>query len=135
MAVSRPNETYAVDSASGARCVVGPAEWSCRCPTRLRGETRKQLRRVALDITADSPLHPDDRSTCSVCGAWTTGAGLCEDCQPDPGDVVLDRETDGGPGICPLSHRVTRGRMAVPPACGRVRDSRTDSTTVLGRVY
>ena len=135
MAVSRPNETYAVDSASGARCVVGPAEWSCRCPTRLRGETRKQLRRVALDITADSPLHPDDRSTCSVCGAWTTGAGLCEDCQPDPGDVVLDRETDGGPGICPLSHRVTRDRMAVPPACGRVRDSRTDSTTVLGRVH
>ncbi len=102
MAVSRPNETYAVDSASGAHCVVDRAEWSCRCPTRLRGETCKQLRRVALEITADSLFDLDDQSTCSVCGARTTGAGLCENCQPDPGDVVPDRETGGGPGICPL---------------------------------
>jgi hypothetical protein len=61
MAVSRLDETHAVDSASGARCVVDSAEWGCRCPTRLRGETCKQLRRVALETTADRLLHPDDR--------------------------------------------------------------------------
>jgi hypothetical protein len=98
MAVHPLGETYAVDSESGERYVVDPANGSCSCPdARMRGETCKHLRRVALEITAGRVPPPGDGPTCRSCGAATVAAedppALCETCGLDPGDVALDRET------------------------------------------
>jgi hypothetical protein len=98
MAVHPMGETYAVDSQSGAQYVVDPAEGACSCPdARLRGETCKHLRRVALEITAGRVPPPGEQPTCRSCGAETAAVEeppvLCESCRPDPGDIVLDRET------------------------------------------
>jgi len=98
MAVHPLGETYAVDSESGERYVVDPTSSSCSCPdARMRGETCKHLRRVALEITAGRVPPPGDNPTCRSCGAETlTIEGppvLCDACGLDPGDVALDRET------------------------------------------
>lgn len=98
MAVHPLGETYAVDSQSGARYVVDPAEGSCSCPdAQMRDETCKHLRRVALEITTGRVPPPGEHPTCCSCGAETDPAGeppvLCPACGVDPGDIVLDRET------------------------------------------
>jgi hypothetical protein len=98
MAVHPLGETYAVDSESGARYVVDPAEGTCSCPdARMRDETCKHLRRVALEITAGRVPPPGERPTCRSCGADTSPSDdpplLCDACALSPGDIVLDRET------------------------------------------
>jgi hypothetical protein len=96
MAVESLGETYAVESESGARYVVDPASGTCSCPDhRVRGETCKHLRRVAIEITAGR-LAPPGTTGCVACGADvapTSRTPLCGACSFDSGEVVLDRET------------------------------------------
>ena len=98
MAVHPLGETYAVESESGARYIVDPREGTCSCPdARMRDETCKHLRRVAIEITAGRVPPPGEQPTCISCGAETAAAEepplLCAACALDPGDIVLDRET------------------------------------------
>jgi len=98
MAVHSMGETYAVDSESGERYAVDPVEGACSCPdARMREETCKHLRRVALEITAGRVPPPGEQPACRSCGAETEPGDeppvLCSACTLDPGDVVLDRET------------------------------------------
>ena len=98
MAVHPLGDTYAVDSESGARYVVDPVDGSCSCPdARLRNETCKHLRRVALEITQGRVPPPGDAPVCRSCGGDPIPGGdppvLCEGCTLAAGDVVLDRET------------------------------------------
>ena len=98
MAVHPLGETYAVDSQSGSRYVVDPAAGRCNCPdARMRGETCKHLRRVALDITAGRVPSPGERPTCRACDTGTSPTAdppvLCDACELEPGDIVLDRES------------------------------------------
>ena len=92
---------YAVDSVSGATYVVDLAEHSCSCPDhRIRGETCKHMRRVAIEISTRRVPPPGERRVnCAACGAEAfvsedAEPPLCEACRLDPGDVVHDRETD-----------------------------------------
>jgi len=92
---------YAVDSASGATYVVDLADHSCSCPDhRIRGETCKHMRRVAIEIsTRRVPPPGERRANCAACGVEAfvgedAEPPLCEACRLDPGDVVTDRETD-----------------------------------------
>jgi hypothetical protein len=92
---------YAVDSASGATYVVDLATHSCTCPDhRIRGETCKHMRRVAIEIsTRRVPPPGERRANCAACGVESfvdedTTPPLCDTCRLDPGDVVRDRETD-----------------------------------------
>ncbi|MEF8872001.1 MAG: SWIM zinc finger family protein [Haloarculaceae archaeon] len=92
---------YAVDSQSGATYVVDAREGTCTCPdATIRGETCKHQRRVALEITSRRVPPPGKRrADCAACGAEafvpeaSRPPALCEACELDPGDVVLDRET------------------------------------------
>jgi len=98
MAVHSMGERYAVDSESGERYAVDPVEGSCSCPdARMRNETCKHLRRVALEITAGRVPPPGERPACRGCDAPTDPTDeppvLCSSCSRDPGEVVLDRET------------------------------------------
>jgi len=100
----RPLEdaAYAVESESGATYVVDLADRSCSCPDhRIRGETCKHLRRVAIEISTRRVPPPGRRwATCAACGVETTvprdaePPHLCPACHLEPGDVVFDRETD-----------------------------------------
>ena len=92
---------YAVDSTSGATYVVDLDEHACSCPDhRIRGETCKHMRRVAIEIsTRRVPPPGERRANCAACGVETFVDGdaappLCDTCRLDPGDVVTDRETD-----------------------------------------
>jgi hypothetical protein len=92
---------YAVDSASGATYVVDLAEHSCTCPDhRIRGETCKHMRRVAIEIsTRRAPAPGERRANCAACGVEAfvdedADPPLCDACRLEPGDVVTDRETD-----------------------------------------
>jgi len=98
MAVHPLGETYAVESESGARYIVDPREGTCSCPdARMRDETCKHLRRVAIEITAGQVPPPGEHPACRSCGAETTPNEeppvLCATCALEPGDIVLDRET------------------------------------------
>lgn len=92
---------YAVDSQSGATYVVDASQGTCTCPdATIRGETCKHQRRVALEITSRRVPPPGKRrADCAACGTETfvpepSGPpALCETCNLDAGDVVLDRET------------------------------------------
>jgi len=93
--------TYAVDSDSGATYVVDLAAHSCSCPDhRIRGETCKHMRRVAIEIsTRRVPPPGKRRANCGACGVETfadedADPPLCDTCRLEPGDVVRDRETD-----------------------------------------
>lgn len=96
MAVRRLDFTrYAVDSESGNQYVVVPEQHRCDCPdNRIRGETCKHLRRVALEITAGRVLPPGVAAECVSCGKPRhQERPLCTACAFDTGAIVLDRET------------------------------------------
>jgi hypothetical protein len=101
MAVQQRDEGYLVETQSGGRYLVDLRAGTCSCPDhRIRGETCKHLRRVAIEITARRVPPPDKRrADCVACGTETfvsTGAEsppLCSNCRLDSGDVVCDRET------------------------------------------
>lgn len=98
MAVHSLGERYVVESQSGARYVVDPTKGRCSCPdARMRDETCKHLRRVALEITTGRVSPPGEHPICRSCGAETGSADeppvLCSACELGPGDIVLDRET------------------------------------------
>lgn len=92
---------YAVDSHSGATYVVDLPEGRCSCPDHLiRGERCKHIRRVAIEVTSHRVPPPGKRrADCAQCGVETfvdedsERPHLCSNCQFEPGDVVLDRET------------------------------------------
>ena len=92
---------YAVDSQSGATYVVDLDDHSCTCPDhRLREETCKHMRRVAIEIsTRRVPPPGKRRATCAACGVDTfapvdADPPLCGTCLLEPGDIVRDRERD-----------------------------------------
>lgn len=96
----RPGSEYAVDSHSGATYLVDPVAGTCSCPDhRIRGETCKHLRRVAIEITTGRVPPPGERAaTCVACEADSfvpedADVPLCRPCRVEPGDVVLDGET------------------------------------------
>ena len=96
MAVRRLDNTrYVVDSESGNQYIVIPGQHRCDCPdNRIRGETCKHLRRVALEITAGRILPPGATVECVSCGGDSDRAPpLCTDCGFERGEIVLDRET------------------------------------------
>ena len=101
MAVRPLGKGYAVDSESGATYLVDPVEGTCTCPDhRIRGETCKHLRRVAIEITARRVPPPGKRwGHCTACNTEMVVSyeadepALCSACLLEPGDVVRDRET------------------------------------------
>jgi hypothetical protein len=93
---------YAVDSESGATYVVDLPAGDCSCPDhRIREQRCKHLRRVAIEVTAGRVLAPGRRRVqCAACGRETTVDAAadpplcCPTCALDPGDRVVDAETD-----------------------------------------
>lgn len=98
MAVHQRGDRYVVDSESGETYTVDPAAGSCTCPDhRIRGETCKHLRRVAIEInTGRTPPPGRRRATCAACGVGAFVPAdrppLCDACRLEAGDVVIDRE-------------------------------------------
>jgi len=125
--VVRPlGDEYAVDSQSGATYVVDPVAGTCSCPDhRIRGETCKHLRRVAVEITTGRVPPPGERAAaCLACGAEAfvpddATVPLCRSCRLEPDDVVVDRETG--------DHLVVRGFLA---GCAGEVSIRNGDTTV-----
>jgi hypothetical protein len=101
MAVGPLGDQYVVESESGGTYVVDPVAGTCTCPDhRIRGETCKHLRRVAIEITAQRVPPPGKRRAgCGACGTETfvdrdaDPPALCSACSLEPDEVVLDRET------------------------------------------
>lgn len=101
MAVQQLGDQYLVETESGGRYVVDLGAGTCSCPDhRIRGETCKHLRRVAIEITARRVPPPDRREAdCVACGTETfvpvtaESPPLCSTCGVESGDVVRDRET------------------------------------------
>ena len=110
----RADGRYAVDSQSGATYVVDLPEGDCTCPDHeIRGERCKHLRRVAIEVTAGRVPAPGRRAVaCENCGVGTFVPEaadpplLCDACDLDPGERVVDRET----GDALIVYRVTDRR-------------------------
>jgi len=91
---------YVVET-DGGTYVVALGAGTCTCPDHaIRGTRCKHLRRVAIEVTAESVPAPAERvGACAVCGAETFvpfdagGARLCDRHAFAPGEVVRDRET------------------------------------------
>ena len=90
---------YAVEGTSGRGHVVDLAGGTCTCPDHaIRDERCKHLRRVAIGVNRRE-LPPPGRlaGDCRVCGHERylpeNGPALCDDCRPEPGALVTDRET------------------------------------------
>jgi len=91
MAVRPLGDEYAVDSQSGATYVVDPVAGTCTCPDhRIRKETCKHLRRVAIEITTKRVPPPGKRrAECVACGADAfvpedAVVALCRNCRVEP---------------------------------------------------
>ncbi len=116
MAVRRLDaDRYAVDSESGNQYIVVPTQHRCDCPdNRIRGETCKHLRRVALEITAGRVLAPGVTAECVSCGRnHHQERPLCTDCTFDTGEIVLDRET-GDRLVVVGTHSERAGELEIP---------------------
>ncbi|MBP1954296.1 hypothetical protein J2752_001177 [Halarchaeum rubridurum] len=91
---------YDVVVRGGAAYTVALDAGTCTCPDHAyRGRRCKHLRRVAIDVTAGRVPAPGERdAACADCGAPTFADAdapdpvYCDDCTPDPGAVVRDRE-------------------------------------------
>lgn len=92
---------YQVESQSGNTYSVDLPGGRCTCPDHnFRGVRCKHLRRVAMEVT-EGLVPPPGREAvaCANCGEETfvdeqaTGPHLCEVCDLDPGETVVDRET------------------------------------------
>ncbi|XVH32916.1 SWIM zinc finger family protein [Haloferacaceae archaeon DSL9] len=100
--VVRPlrDDRYVVETDHGTYVVDLDAR-SCTCPDHaIRGARCKHLRRVAIEVTAGRVPPPGMRTgVCAVCGRSTfvprfeAGPHLCADHEPEPGELVRDRET------------------------------------------
>ena len=145
MAVSPLEDAaYEVESESGATYVVDLVDRSCSCPDRrIRGETCKHMRRVAIEVsTRRVPPPGERRANCAACGVETfvseadhretsDGSGetasseadpaLCDTCRLEPSDVVRDREADR--------------REASDRASGETASSETDDRLVVEAAY
>ncbi|MCD2200596.1 MULTISPECIES: SWIM zinc finger family protein [unclassified Halobacterium] len=94
--------TYAVESPSGNVYDADLDAGECTCPDhQFRGVRCKHLRRVAIDITLGEVPAPGERdATCAACGddlfvdREAADPVYCEDCTLEPGETVVDRETD-----------------------------------------
>ncbi len=92
---------YEVESQSGNTYSVDLPGRRCTCPDHnFRGVRCKHLRRVAIEVTEGLVPPPGQRAVaCTNCGEETfvderaTGPHLCEACNLDPGEAVVDRET------------------------------------------
>jgi hypothetical protein len=91
--------TYLVDGQSGNRYTVDLPGGRCTCPDhRYRGVWCKHLRRVAREVATGTVLRPGlSRVDCDVCGREfvaeepVRSPSICERCDHDPGDFVVDR--------------------------------------------
>jgi len=134
MAVEPLGETaYTVDSESGATYVVDPLEGTCTCPDRrIRGETCKHLRRVAIEITAGRVPPPGKRrAECAACGRETfvpvdASPALCPQCRIEPGEVVVDRETGNRLVVVAVTDR-RANEVEIPSAESTVAEYPTNS--------
>lgn len=92
---------YEVESQSGNTYSVDLPGGRCTCPDHnFRGVRCKHLRRVAIEVTDGLVAPPGQEAVaCANCGEETfvdeqaTGLHLCEMCDLDPGEPVVDRET------------------------------------------
>ncbi|MFB6206328.1 MAG: SWIM zinc finger family protein [Haloglomus sp.] len=90
---------YEVENQAGRTYVVNLPESDCTCPDhRIRGESCKHLRRVAIEVTRGRVPAPGKvRGTCRGCGHEAfvpeDGPAYCRGCRLEPGDLATDRET------------------------------------------
>jgi hypothetical protein len=113
MAVTALGEgRYEVQNREGRAYVVDLPDGDCTCPDhRIRGESCKHLRRVAIEVTRGQVPAPGKvRGTCRGCGREAfvpeDGPSFCRGCRLEPGDLATDRET----GDAVLVVRVTDER-------------------------
>lgn len=93
---------YEVTGESGATYEVDLEAGRCACPDhQFRGVRCKHLRRTAMEVTAGAVPAPGERATaCANCcesvhvGEDAEDPVYCEDCTLDPGEFVVDRETE-----------------------------------------
>jgi hypothetical protein len=93
----RDDGTYAVESESNTTYAVDLDAHTCTCPDhRIRAETCKHMRRVAIEISTRRVPPPGMRwVSCVACGTETLAPAdddspLCASCRLEPGDVVRD---------------------------------------------
>lgn len=113
MAVTALGEgRYEVENSEGRTYVVDLPESDCTCPDhRIRGESCKHLRRVAIEVTRGQVPAPGKvRGTCRGCEREAfvpeDDPAFCRACRLEPGDLATDRET----GDAVLVVRVTDER-------------------------
>lgn len=100
MAVTALGEgRYEVENRAGRTYVVDLPEGDCTCPDhRIRGESCKHLRRVAIEVTRGQVPAPGKvQGACRGCGREAfvpeDGLSFCRGCRLEPGDLATDRET------------------------------------------
>ncbi|NEU55467.1 SWIM zinc finger family protein [Halorussus sp. MSC15.2] len=92
---------YEVESQSGNTYSVDLPGGRCTCPDHnFRGVRCKHLRRVAMEVNEGLVAPPGQKAvTCASCGDETfvdetsDGPHFCEECELEPGETVVDRET------------------------------------------
>ncbi|PSP97248.1 hypothetical protein BRC89_11800 [Halobacteriales archaeon QS_4_70_19] len=100
MAVTARGEgRYEVANREGRTYVVDLPESDCTCPDhRIRGQSCKHIRRVAIEVTRGRVPAPGKvRGTCRGCEGEAfvpeDGPAYCRGCRLEPGDLATDRET------------------------------------------
>ncbi len=92
---------YEVESQSGHTYSVDLPGGRCTCPDHnFRGVRCKHIRRVAMEVTEGRVPPPGQRAVaCRNCGdelfvgETDPGPHVCEECELEPGETVVDRET------------------------------------------
>ncbi|WP_137284321.1 SWIM zinc finger family protein [Halorussus salinisoli] len=92
---------YEVEGQSGNAYSVDLPGGRCTCPDHnFRGVRCKHIRRVAMEVNEGLVPPPGKRAVaCRNCGEETfvdetaEGPHFCEECELDPGEAVVDRET------------------------------------------
>ena len=112
---------YVVDGERGGSHVVNLERGYCSCPDHeRRGERCKHLRRVAIEINLGRVPPPGQRIVeCANCGDDLTvdvaesEPHLCESCALEPGERLVDEETDATVRVVSVTDR-RAGEVAVP---------------------